>query len=79
MQTDASSRKEHTFYLYLDFLKVLRFSFPVPVVGPSTLSLAFAAENIKNLMLSLRTREKIWARLVGKSNLYSYLPRWIPF
>ena len=61
MQTDASRRKEHTFYLYLDFLKVLRFSFPVPVVGPSTLllSLAFAAENIKNLMLSLRAREKI--------------------
>ena len=57
MQTDASRRKEHTFYLYLDFLKVLRFSFPVPVVSPS--SLAFAAENIKNLMLSLRAREKI--------------------
>ena len=34
--------------LGLDFLKVLRFSFPVPVVGP-LLSLAFAAENINNL------------------------------
>ena len=34
----------------LDFLKVLRFSFPVTVVGPSAklaLSLAFSAENIK--------------------------------
>ena len=34
--------------LGLDFLKVLRFSFPVPVVGP-LLSLAFGGENIKNL------------------------------
>ena len=42
----------------IDFLKVLRFSFPVPVVGPSALSLA-AAENIKNLPLALRAREKI--------------------
>ena len=31
------------------------------------LSLAFAAENIKNLPLTLRAREKLWARLVGKS------------
>ena len=41
----------------LDFLKVLRFSFPVPVVGPSAkveLSLAFAAENEKTLPLALR-------------------------
>ena len=51
----------------VDFLKVLRFSFPVPVVGP--LSLAFAAENIKTLPLALRAREKIWARLVGKSSV----------
>ena len=46
----------------LDFLKVLRFSFPVPVVGPSAklaLSLAFSAENIKNLPLTLRVRKKI--------------------
>ena len=41
----------------VDFLKVLRFSFPVAVVGP--LSLAFAAENIKNLPFALRAREKI--------------------
>ena len=34
--------------LGLHFLKVLRFSFPVPVVGP-LLSLAFGGENIKNL------------------------------
>ena len=47
-----------------DFLKVLRFSFPVQVVGP----FAFAAENIKNLLLTLRAHEKIWAWLVGKSN-----------
>ena len=32
------------------------------------LSLAFAAENIKNLPLGLRAREQISARLVGKSN-----------
>ena len=32
-------------------------------------SLAFAAENIKNLPLALRAREKIWVRLVGKSML----------
>ena len=31
------------------------------------LSLAFAAENTKNLSLTLRARKKIWARLVGKS------------
>ena len=41
----------------VDFLKVLRFSFPV--VG--SLSLAFARENIKNLPLALRGLEKIWA------------------
>ena len=42
----------------VDFLKVLRFSFPVPVVGLA-LWFAFAAENIKNLPLALRAREKI--------------------
>ena len=52
----------------LDSLKVLRFSFPVPVVGSSEeFSLAFAAENVKNLPLALCAREKNWARLVGKS------------
>ena len=80
--------------LGLDFLKVLRFSFPVPVVGPPALarfcrrkhkkstksssrsrSLAFAAENIKNLPLALRAREKIWVRLVGKSMLGPEVPR----
>ena len=30
-------------------------------------SFAFSAENIKNLPLALRAREKNWARLVGKS------------
>ena len=49
----------------VDFLKVLRVSFSVPVLGASALSLAFAAENIKNLPLPLRAREKNWARLVG--------------
>ena len=39
--------------LGLDFLKVLRFSFPVPVVGP-LFSLAFAAENTKNLSSTRR-------------------------
>ena len=47
----------------IDFLKVLRFSFPVPVVGPSAkalaLSFAFTAENIKSLPLALRARDKI--------------------
>ena len=44
----------------VDFLRVLRFSFPVPVVGPTALLLAFAAaaENIKNLPLTLRALEK---------------------
>ena len=32
-------------------------------------SLAFGAENIKNLSLTLRAREKIWSRLVGESNI----------
>ena len=38
----------------LKFLKVLRFSFPVPVVGPSALSPGFAEENIKTLPFVLR-------------------------
>ena len=42
---------------HLDFLKVLRFSFPVPVVGPKALARS----------LVLCAREKNWARLVGKS------------
>ena len=48
--------------IFLDFLKVLCFSFPVPVVGPSAklaLSLVFSAENIKNLPLALRARKEI--------------------
>ena len=52
-------------HVQLDFFKVLHFSFPVSVIG--ALSLAFAAENIKNLPLSLRAGKKISAeRLVGK-------------
>ena len=47
----------------LDFLKVLRFSFP-----GFALWFALAAENLKNLPLALRACEKIWARLVGKSS-----------
>ena len=58
----------------LDFFKVLPFSFPVPVIG--ALSLAFAAENIKNLPLSLRAGEKISAeRLVGQSKDSHMAPR----
>ena len=42
---------------------VLRFSFPVPVAGPSAkalaLSFAFTAENIKSLPLALCARDKI--------------------
>ena len=37
------------------------------------LLLAFAAEKIKNLPLTLRAREKIWARLVGKRREMGYL------
>ena len=36
----------------LDFLKVLRFSFPVPVVGPSALSLAFSPPKTKKFCAS---------------------------
>ena len=47
----------------IDFLKVLRFSFPVPVVSPSAkalaLSFVFTAENIRSLPLALRARDKI--------------------
>ena len=43
----------------LDFLKVLRFTFPVPVVGTSFRSLArFCRRNRKDLPLALRAREK---------------------
>ena len=47
----------------INFLKVLRFSFPVPVVGLSAkalaLSFAFTAENKKSLSLALRAGDKI--------------------
>ena len=47
--------------LGLHFLKVLRFSFPVPVVGP-LLSLAFGGEDIKNLTSrALRSRSLAFA------------------
>ena len=36
--------------------------------GALALSFAFAAENIKNLPLALRAREKIWARLLASLN-----------
>ena len=53
-------------HVQLDFFKVLRFQFPVPVIG--AFSLAFAAENIRNLPLSLRAREKISAeQFAGRS------------
>ena len=38
-----------SFHFVVDFLKVLRFSFPVPVVSSP---LAFAAENIKKVYCS---------------------------
>ena len=52
----------------------MRF-FAVETSRAPALSLAFAAENKKNLRLKLRAREKIWARLVGKSNClyFNYL------
>lgn len=60
MKAEAPSSKHQ--HETLGFLKVLRFSFPVPgVVGSSAklpLSLAFAAGNIKNLPLALRSHEE---------------------
>ena len=54
---NSSSQNNVTWYDFLQWKQV-------------ELSLAFAAENIKNLPLALRAREKIWARLVRKSNSY---------
>ena len=64
--TISAVDKYDNFLFTVDFLKVLCYSFPVPVV--SALSLAFVAENIKNLKLALRGRENIWVRLAGKWN-----------
>ena len=56
------------FRVCLDFLKVLRFSFLVPRQFSRSLA-RFAVENTKNLPLALRAREKLRARLVGKSRV----------
>ena len=56
------------FRVCLDFLKVLRFSFLVPRQFSRSLA-RFALENTKNLPLALRAREKLRARLVGKSRV----------
>ena len=56
-----------SFHFVVDFLKVLRFSFPVPVV--SSPARFCRRKHKKSLLLALRAREKIWARLVGKSNV----------
>ena len=53
----SAVNKYDNFHFTVDFLKVLRYSFPVPVV--SALSLAFVAENIKNITLALRARENV--------------------
>ena len=55
--TISAVDKYDNFHFTVDFIKVLRFSFPVTVV--SAHSLAFVAENIKNLTLALRARGKI--------------------
>ena len=55
--TMSAVDKYDNFHFTVDFLKVFRYSFSVPVV--SALSLAFVAENIKNLTLALRGRENI--------------------
>ena len=55
--TMSAVDKYDNFHFTVDFLKVFRYSLPVPVV--SALSLAFVAENIKNLTLALRGRENI--------------------
>ena len=59
---------EINFPLPVDFLKILRLSFPVPVVGPRSLSRSPLPQK-KNLALRLRAREIIWAPLLGKSTL----------
>ena len=64
--TISAVDKYDNFHFTVDFLKVLRYSFLLPIVSP--LSLAFVAENIKNLTLALHARENIWARLAGKCN-----------
>ena len=56
-----------SFHFVVDFLKVLRFSFPVPVV--SSPARFCRRKRKKSLLLALRAREKIWARLVGESNV----------
>ena len=53
-----------SFHFVVDFLKV---SFPVPVV--SSPARFCRRKHKKSLLLALRAREKIWARLVGKSNV----------
>ena len=61
-------------HVQLDFFKVLRFSFPVPVIG--ALSLAFAAENIKIYHSLFALVKKISAeRLAGKSKDSHIAPR----
>ena len=55
--TISAVDKYDNFHFTVDFIKVLRFSFPVTVV--SALSLAFVTEDIKNLTLALRARGKI--------------------
>ena len=55
----------------LDFLKVLRFPFPLPVVGPIAkipLSRSLCHRKHKKFILALCAREKFWGRLVGKSS-----------
>ena len=55
--TISAVDKYDNFHFTVDFLKVLRYSFLLPIVSP--LSLAFVAENIKNLTLALHARENI--------------------
>jgi len=66
----VSPMENHTavaFAWSLDSLKVLHFSFPVPVVGPSMrCCLLLLQKTERNLLLMLDAREKLLARLVGK-------------
>ena len=39
MQVNVKSFSRNVVKFWTDFLKVLRFSFPVPVIGPSALAL----------------------------------------
>ena len=58
-------------WLTLDFLKVLRFSFPLPVVGPTA---RFATESIKKFLARALRSRKILRSTCGQ--VYAYADKW---